>query len=180
MRILAFIILVSLLPAKETQLFSVSEGEVKFTSNAPLELIQAKTYQIFGLVNTEENTFAFKVPMASFEGFNSPLQREHFNENYVESSKYPSSIFKGRILEDIDLSKDGFYDNIPVRGKFSLHGIERERELLSDITVKHGEIRIESSFLVPLVDHNIKIPSVVRRKLATQINVFLDVTMTPR
>jgi len=180
MKILILLVLGAFLPVKNTELYTVREGEVKFTSNAPLELIQAETYQVLGLVNTEKNTFVFKVPMASFEGFNSPLQREHFNENYVESSKYPSSIFKGKILDEINLEMDGYYDNVPVRGQFTIHGIEKERELLADIEVKNNVIKIESSFLVPLADHNIKIPRIVSRKLATQINVFLDVTMVPR
>ncbi len=180
MKTLLFLVLPLLGHTDKARLFSVFEGEVKFTSNAPLELIQAKTYQVFGLIDSDKNTFVFKVPMASFEGFNSPLQREHFNENYVESSKYPSSIFKGKILGDVDLNRDGYYENIPVRGTFSIHGIEKERELLSTIEVSGQEIQIKSTFLIPLVDHNIRIPKVVSRKLATQINVFLDVTMTPR
>ena len=153
---------------------------MNFTSNAPLELIEASTYQIQGLIDSQSKDFAFKVSIASFEGFNSPLQREHFNEDYLETAKYPSSTFSGTILDDIDLNKEGTYEDVSVRGTFEVHGIKQDRDIYADIRVENGTITIMSDFLIPLADHEIKIPRVVRRKLATIIYVTLEVKMLPR
>lgn len=163
-----------------SQYYTVKDGKVAFTSNAPLELIQAATYQIAGIIDTEDNAFAFKVTIASFEGFNSPLQREHFNENYLESAKYPFSSFQGEILDEIDFSRNGTYEEVTVRGVFNIHGVQKKRELLADVIVDDSEIKIISNFLVSLPDHDIKVPRIVRRKLASVINVSLDITMAPR
>ena len=83
-------------------IYKVLEGSVEFTSDAPLELIEAQSDEIIGLLNLDERSFAFRAPMRSFEGFNSALQRTHFNENYLESAKYPFTIFSGKVIEEID------------------------------------------------------------------------------
>lgn len=82
----------SSLPAQGGNLFSATSGTISFQSDAPFELIKARSKEVKGLLDITKKTFAFKVRMESFEGFNSPLQREHFNENYMESNKYPNAI----------------------------------------------------------------------------------------
>lgn len=89
--------------------YRVQKSTITFNSDAPNELIKATSKKLKGLVNSGKKQFAFKVDVVSFEGFNSPLQREHFNENYMESFRYPDMSFSGKIIEDVDLSKDGKY-----------------------------------------------------------------------
>lgn len=73
----------------------------------PLELIEARSIELKGLIDPAKQTFAFSVSTNSFEGFNSKLQREHFNENYLESAKYPKSTFTGKIIEKVDFTTNG-------------------------------------------------------------------------
>ncbi|MGC4023484.1 MAG: hypothetical protein QM734_16800 [Cyclobacteriaceae bacterium] len=81
------LMLVLLLTQVEAQKFSSSDGEIKFSSRAQLELIEAKSIQMKGIINSATNQFAFLVDIKSFQGFNSNLQRQHFNDKYMESDK---------------------------------------------------------------------------------------------
>jgi polyisoprenoid-binding protein YceI len=155
------------------QLYSINDGSVTFRSEAPLELIEASTQKLKGAIDTQKQTFAFTIESSTFEGFNSQLQREHFNENYMESAKYPKSSFSGKIIEKVDFTKDGEYV-LRAKGKLVIHGVEQERIIRSVVTVKNGEVRIKSNFTVLLKDHNISIPRVVNQKIAEEIKVEID------
>lgn len=150
--------------------YKVSSGSISFRSDAPLELIKAQSSELKGAVLTEKKQFAFIIAVKTFKGFNSPLQQEHFHENYLESNKYPTASFEGKIIEDIDFSKDGTYD-VRSKGNLSIHGVTQERIIKCEITVKNKNISAKSSFTVLLADHNIPIPKVVHEKLASEIKV---------
>jgi hypothetical protein len=160
-------------------IYEVSSGRIEFRSEAPKELISAASDKLKGVMDVQKRTFAFKISMASFLGFNSQLQREHFNENYLETSVFPEAVYKGKILDEVDLLKDGVY-SVRTRGKLSVHGVETERVLTAEVAVHNKEIRISSDFIVALSDHNIKIPRVVFEKLASEIKVKLVVSLKPK
>ncbi len=161
------------------QIYEVRNGTVSFHSDAPRELISAQSLQLRGVVDASRKAFAFRIRMASFEGFNSPLQREHFNENYMESGKHPEAVFSGKIIEDADLSKDGEYD-VRVKGKFMIHGLQQERIIKAHVSTRKGRMTITSDFTVTLADHDIKIPRVVYDKLAPEIKVSVNASLEPR
>ncbi len=160
-------------------LYGTTDGKVDFKSEAPLELISASSGELSGLLDINKKNFTFRINIRSFQGFNSPLQREHFNENYMESNKFPDASFKGKIIEDVDLSQDGVYQ-IRTKGIFTIHGVSQERILKNDVTVKNKTISIHSNFSVLLSDHNIPIPKVVYQKLANEIKVEINATLHPR
>lgn len=162
--------------AQAQKLYSVESGLVSINSNAPNEIIKASSTKLQGAVNTSGKKFVFKVAVQSMEGFNSPLQREHFNENYLESHMYPDIVFSGKIIEDIDITKDGDY-KIRAKGKLKIHGEEVDRIIYVNLNVKNEVAKINSEFYVALADHNIKIPRVVDDKLATQVLVQVKATM---
>jgi polyisoprenoid-binding protein YceI len=151
-------------------IFEIKKGTISFHSNAELELIKASSDQLKGLVDMQKKTFVFKIPMNSFRGFNSPLQQEHFNENYLESNIYPDASFAGKIIEEDDLTKDGTYI-IRAKGLLTVHGVQQERIIRCNLFVKQGKIKMNSSFTVLLSDHNIKIPRIVSEKLSSEIKV---------
>lgn len=165
--------------AQVSSIYEVSSGSIGFRSVAPKELISAASDKLKGVMDVQKRTFAFKISMASFLGFNSQLQREHFNENYLETSVYPDAVYKGKILDEVDLLKDGVY-SVRTRGKLSVHGVETERVLTAEVTVHNKEIEISSDFIVALSDHNIKIPRVVFEKLASEIKVKLTASLKPK
>jgi hypothetical protein len=160
------------------QLYKITQGSAKFISDAPLELIQAQSLKLTGLLNISDRSFAFSMPMRSFEGFNSELQRTHFNENYVESVKYPNATFEGKIIEDIDFSVPGTYD-VRGKGKFVVHGVEQVRIIKCHLVVQKNNIAVTSKFSVMLADHNIKIPTVVSKKITEEIAVEIKIVLAP-
>ena len=161
------------------QIYEVGTGVINFHSDAPQELIRASTNKLKGYIDLDKKTFAFKISIASFIGFNSPLQREHFNENYMESTVYPEASFLGKIIEDVDLRKEGIY-RVRAKGKLKIHGVDQERIINSLVVNKGGTLNIRSEFVIPLADHNIKIPRIVYEKLAPDINVSVAATMQPK
>ena len=173
-------LILMLLPLKSyAQLYQATEGNVKFISDAPLELIKAQSSKLTGLLKLTDRSFAFAIPMNSFEGFNSDLQKTHFNENYVESVKYPLATFEGKIIEDIDLTTIGEYD-VRGKGKFIIHGVEQIRIIKCHLSVHNGKISISSKFSVLLADHNIKIPTVVSKKITEEISVEMNTILVPK
>lgn len=165
------------LPLAGQELIFIGEnGQVKFTSNAPLEVIVANSNELKGAVDIEKKTFAFSIKMNTFEGFNTPLQREHFNENYLETNKFPTASFTGKIIEDINLSVSGQY-TIRAKGKFTIHGISQERIIKSTVKTDGDKISIKSEFSVLLAEHDIAIPKIVYQKIAEEIEVLIDIEL---
>lgn len=163
--------------AQQRVIYDTKAGVAAFRSDAPLEDIRASSNKVAGKLDVTRRIFAFRVPMQSFNGFNSQLQRQHFNENYVESERFPEATFAGRIIEEVDLSRDGVYQ-VRAKGKLTIHGVTQERILPSKITIRGGSANVETSFEVPLADHNISIPSIVNRKIAEVIAVRFNANMS--
>jgi hypothetical protein len=176
---LILLVMISSLFAQEGKIFSITKGSINFRSEAPFELIKASSKDLVGLLDAGRKTFAFKVDMQSFQGFNSALQREHFNENYMESNTYPTASFGGKIIEDVDLTKDGDY-TVRAKGNLIVHGVSQERIIKVDMNVKNNVVKIKSSFSVLLSDHNIPIPKVVKDKLAAEIKVDIAGQLAPK
>lgn len=158
------------------QRYEVQQSTVSFFSDAPKELISASSSALRGILDLQKKTFAFKVGIGSFMGFNSPLQREHFNENYMETSLFPEASYTGKIIEDINLTKDGSY-TIRTKGKLRIHGVEQERIIRSVVSSRNGKMSVKSDFSVLLSDHDIKIPKVVNNKLAPEISVSVAASL---
>ena len=96
---------------------------MNFISQAELELIKAASNETRGIIDPSTNQFAFSVQVNTFNGFNSALQRDHFNEKYMESDKFPKASFSGKIIEQVDYSKNGSYD-IRAKGDLDIHGVK--------------------------------------------------------
>ena len=150
-------------------------GLVNFTSVAPLESIKAKTNSIQGVIDFVKNEFAIAVEMKSLHGFNSPLQKEHFHENYLESNIYPRATFTGKIIEKFRLDLNGSF-TIRAKGILDIHGVKNERIIKIDVKVLDGKVFVKSNFDVLLVEHNINIPKIVNQKIAEKILVNVEMT----
>jgi len=181
MHILLFVL--SVLPliasAQPATVFSTTGGAVSFVSEAPLETIRASSSEVKGLINTADNTFAFSVPNRTFHGFNSALQEEHFNENYMHSDDFPNSSFSGKIIEDVDLSVPGEY-NVRAKGMLDIHGVKQERIIKCNVRVTPNRIAIASDFTVLLEDHKINIPRIVNEKIFPEIKINVNLTLQPK
>jgi len=154
-------------------IYSTETGTITFRSEAVEELISATSHQLRGLIDIEKRTFAFRILLRSFNGFNNGLQREHFNENYLESEKYPEATFRGKIIEQVDFTGRGKFI-IRAKGLLSIHGVEQERIIKSEVTMFNGILHVESVFSILITDHDIKVPRVVHEKIASEIQVFMS------
>jgi polyisoprenoid-binding protein YceI len=169
--ILSFALLFSAAPA-----YRCETGKIVFKSEAPLEVIQAKSNKLRGILDPERQTFAWTVEINTFEGFNSPLQREHFNENYMETALYPKATFTGKIIEAVDFSQNGTYA-VRAKGKLTVHGVEQERIVKGQLEINGNKVRLTAEFTVPLADHDIAIPKVVYQKIAEEITVTVEAVL---
>ena len=123
------------------------------------------------------NEIAIRMNMREFS-FPNKLMQEHFNENYIESEKYPTATFSGKVDKAPDYTKNGDYD-VSATGKFTVHGITKERTIKGKMKIEGGKITISSDFEVALVAHNIEVPKVVFVKIAQIIKVKAQYALTP-
>ena len=106
---------------------------------------------------------------------------EHFNENYMESGKFPKSEFKGKItnLADVNFAKDGEYA-VKVAGNLTMHGVSQPVTADGTITIKGGKISAKSKFIVKLADFKIDRPSVVADKISEKATITVDASYEPK
>jgi len=169
---------VSAFPQSKDKIYVCRNGIISFTSDAPLELIKASNDKLTGVLNAKDRSFSFKVSIKDFEGFNSSLQKVHFNEDYMETELFPNSTFKGKIIEEIDISVPGEY-KVRAKGKLSIHGVEIDRIVRCDLIVNNKQISVYVTFTVFIADHNISIPSILNQKIAREISVEVKFTLNP-
>lgn len=161
---------------QDPSVYNTRNGTAYFLSDAPLEMISATSRSLVGVLNIEDRRFNFSIPVSTFDGFNSVLQRTHFNEDYLETDTYPQATFKGKIIEEVDLGVEGKY-RIRAKGILNIHGLDNDRIIRCDIVVEDGEIKVKAEFTVFLDTHDIKIPSIVNQKIAEEILVKIDFVM---
>lgn len=153
------------------------KGYVHFFSASPLEDIEASCKEASMVLYTNDKSVGAKIPVASFV-FKDKLMQEHFNENYLETDKYPISTLKMVIVENIDFTKDGVYD-VTLRGTLDMHGVKHDRDIKGKLYIQGGQpVRATATFDVQLVDHKIKIPKAVIMNIAEVIKVDVDFALT--
>ncbi len=161
------------------QKFITKNGNISFFSSTPMENIEAHNKQVNAALDVETGDFVFKVLIKSFK-FEKALMQEHFNENYLESDKFPNATFTGKISNyaDIDFSKEGIY-NAQLEGKLTIHGVTQDIEEMGTFTVSKDGITGKSKFNVKVADYNINIPKTVINNIAESIEVTVDVDLKP-
>jgi len=157
----------------ESHIYKCRKGAISISSDAPLEIIKASSQELKGIIDADKRTFAFSIKNRSIKGFNSPLQQEHFYENYIEAKKYPVSTFEGKIIEQLDFSKDGDY-TVRAKGILNIHGVSQERIIKSTLRIHNGIFFVSAHFMVMLSEHNITIPKIVYQKIAEEITIDVE------
>lgn len=154
-------------------------GHISFYSKTPLEDIKANNRQVASVIDFSTGEMVFSVLMKSFE-FPKALMQEHFNENYIESDKYPKSTFKGKILniQTVDVQKSGSYP-VEVEGELTIHGVTKPVKSNGTLEVKENKIYGKSQFTVAVADYNIQIPKLVRDNIAKNIDIQVDMVYEP-
>ncbi|MEO8116696.1 MAG: YceI family protein [Bacteroidota bacterium] len=159
------------------QLFSTRNGFVGFYSETPFENIVAENNQAYAILDITKKTIAFSMLMKSFV-FQKELMQVHFNEDYIDSDKFPKANFTGSFTESIDPSKNGNVI-VHVSGTMTMHGIAKPFTATASLVVNNNAIDGTSNFTINPADFNIKIPSLVQKKIAQQIDVKIKVSLHP-
>ncbi len=156
------------------QKYFTRNGHVWFFSTTPVEDIEAHNHQANSVIDYAKGDIAFTILMKSFE-FEKALMQEHFNEKYVESDEFPKASFKGKInnMDDIDFTKDGTYE-AKVSGDMTIHGKTNPVETTGSFVVKSGKIQGTAKFQLTIEDYDIKIPGMVKDKIAKVIDINVD------
>jgi hypothetical protein len=159
------------------QKYMTKAGTIKFFSETPMEKIEAANRQVNSALDFSTGNFVFKVLIRGFE-FEKALMQEHFNENYMESEKFPNSTFNGKItnIKDVNLGKDGVYKVI-VEGDLAMHGVTNKVKVNGTVEVKGGKVLGKAVFNVSPKDYNIAIPKAVINNIAEAIQVDVNVAM---
>ena len=161
----------------QATLYSTSAGNTQFSSETPLENIKAENKKCQAILNISTGELAIRMNMHDFV-FPNKLMQEHFNENYMESDKYPNATFSGKIDKVIDYTKDGEYD-ASATGKFTVHGVTKPRTINGKIKIAGSTITVSSDFQVALADHKIEVPKIVFVKIAQNIEVKAQYVLSP-
>ena len=133
-------------------------GKVTFEASVPaFEEVKAKNESVTCVLNTENGEIAALALTKGFR-FRIALMEEHFNENYIESDKYPKATFK----------------EYTIKGKLEMHGKTKDISIIAKLKKTEAGLEIDSNFLVNTDDFDIEIPSVVSKKVSKKVNVILD------
>lgn len=156
------------------QTFKTSTGKITFFSKTSAENIEATNSQVSAAVRASDGKVEFSVPVNSFQ-FKKSLMKKHFEENYMETAKFPKATFSGTVQNNtaVNYAKDGTY-NVTVKGKLTMHGVTKDVTSSGTITVKGGVATLKSNFKVKLADYNIKVPAANAASIAKEIEISVD------
>jgi polyisoprenoid-binding protein YceI len=173
--------------AQEYQVDRRATNVVRFISRASIEEFEGTTSRIDGYVLLEPpglaaagpsdaSTMYFEVDLASLDtGIG--LRNRHMRDNYLEVGTHPFASFEGKISERVPVENGGY--RVTASGTFTVHGVEKERELTCRVDPRGSGLRAQCAFEVLLTDHGIEIPKVMFLKLANEIRLELDFTVAP-
>jgi polyisoprenoid-binding protein YceI len=161
----------------EGQIYVADSCRVSFFSAGTIEDIAAINTISKPIMSTYTGEIDISIPNQDFE-FKKKLMKEHFNEDYMESDKYPNTVFKGFLDQKIDYTRDTVY-NVTVTGTMNMHGVIKTITIPGTITIQNGVIFLAAKFDAKLADYNIKIPTLLGSNIAEQVAITFKATMKP-
>ena len=169
--------MVSVYSVAVSQKYFTKTGHISFYSDTPLEKIEAHNKSSNCVLDLPTGKLEFGVLIKGFQ-FKKALMQEHFNENYLESSKFPKATFKGQIdnYTPIEVKKNGKI-SVKVSGDLTLHGVTKKINTDAVLNVVNGKIDADATFNVLLADFNITVPSLVKQQISKSVKVIVDVTL---
>jgi polyisoprenoid-binding protein YceI len=155
-----------------------NNANLSFFSSTIVEDIEGKSNTGSSVIDANTGNIIFKVRNTSFQ-FKKKLMQEHFNENYMESDKYPISEFKGTLGKPIDVTANGSF-KMDVNGSLNVHGVTKAYRTVADVVVNNGTVTAKAVFKVRIADHNIEIPSLVFKNIAEFVDVSVQALYQPK
>lgn len=154
--------------------YYTKNAKISFYSVTPLEDIEAQNKSAVCVLDVKNGLVQFSTLIKGFEFENAEMQ-DHFNEHYLESDKYPKSDFKGQIVNNaaINYKKPGTYP-AQIKGQLTIHGVTKEVLTNGTIKVDGAGLNTNAIFNVLVADYGIKIPSLVKDKIAKSVKITVD------
>lgn len=177
--ILLFILFLNAITTYAQGKYFTRTGKIHFFSETPVENIEAINNQTSSIFDTDNGDLVLSVQMIGFE-FEKALMQEHFNENYVESEKFPKSTFKGKMInfESTQLSSDSEI-TVTVEGELTIHGVTKTVQTEGTLQKLENNIKAHAEFQVKVKDYDIKIPNAVAENIAEFVLVTVDLNLEP-
>lgn len=156
-----------------SQKMMTRSGEIKFDATVPTSVdnVAATNNTVSSIFDKGTGDLVVQAMVKSFK-FKVPLMEEHFNENYMESSKFPKATFKGKASNYA--GKDGSYE---VEGDLTMHGVTNKVKTKMSFTTQGGKLVISGNINVKLADYKIDIPSLAKKTLAENAKVSIKLEM---
>jgi hypothetical protein len=158
--------------------FIAKNAYISFYSSTPMEDILGESNEAVTILDSETGEVIFQAIMTTFH-FKRALMEEHFNENYMESAKFPKTKFKGKIEGFNKEMLKGPVTNIKITGQLNVHGVEKTITVPGTIGLENGNLVGTSKFKVTPEDYGITIPSVVREKIGKEMEITVKASYLP-
>ncbi|HNX55536.1 MAG TPA: YceI family protein [Prolixibacteraceae bacterium] len=173
-----FVILAASVSAFSQGKYISKNAYISFYSSTSMEDILGESNEAVTILNAETGEIAFQALMTTFH-FKRALMEEHFNENYMESTKFPKTKFSGKIEGfNKDMLKNPASE-VKVTGTLSVHGVDKTITVPVKLGMGNGKLVGTAKFKVTPEDYGIAIPSLVRDKIAKQMEVTVKAEYQP-
>jgi polyisoprenoid-binding protein YceI len=180
-----YLLLVALLgwlapaPALGPTKYFTRTGTISFFSATPLEDISATNQHVAAVLDLAAGQVAFTATMNEFT-FPNKLMQTHFNENYVESEKYPKATFAGRLVNfsAAALDQAGAQPTV-VEGDLTIHGVKQHVRVPGTLEKQGNRLLVKAKFAVASADYGIEIPALVRSHIAKSVDVTVALACDP-
>lgn len=172
--LIAVVLLVLTIPVFSQKRYFTKSGQISFAAGTAAEDIDGVNKATTSVFDATTGQIEFAVLVKGFE-FKRALMQEHFNENYLESDKYPKSVFKGKIvnIDKVNFQKDGSYP-VTVKGVLDMHGVKKEIETTGTLKVTGETVHSDAAFTVLLADYKIEIPALVKDKVSKTVTIKIN------
>ena len=158
--------------------FIAKNAYISFYSSTPMEDILGESNEAVTILNSENGELIFQALMTTFH-FKRALMEEHFNENYMESTKFPKGKFSGKIEGFTKEMLTSPVANIKITGQLNVHGVEKTISIPGTIGLENGKLVATSKFKVTPEDYGIEIPSLVRDKIGKEMEITVKANYQP-
>jgi hypothetical protein len=157
--------------------YMTKTGLISFFSASIMEDIEARNNKVAAVVDLATGQMAFAVPIREFQ-FKRTLMQEHFNENYMESEKYPKATFTGQVVNAAQVMKllPAGAQNVEVEGQMTMHGVSHKVAVSGTMQQRDGQLVLFAYFNIAPADYAIDIPLLVREHIAKSVSVRVSLT----
>lgn len=177
-RFLILILLITSVSVFGQGKFIAKNAYISFYSSTPMEDILGESNEVVTILDSSNGKVVFQALMTTFH-FKRALMEEHFNENYMESTKFPKGKFDGKIVDFKPEMLTSPVSNIQITGQLSLHGVEKTITVPGTIGLENGKLVATSKFEVVPEEYGIEIPSLVRDKIGKQMDITVKANYVP-